>query len=165
MRKICLVVLALVAIYALAAPITTGHGGNPPVSTEESGATPATVVGQQIERVGNVEALDAVSVDPKHYYKVDVENDEVRVIRFHLGPKEISPMHSHPPNVLVASTDGHIKVTGKDGNVRDITRKAGGVTYRPAETHTVENLDDKDYESVVVELKHASAASTESKSK
>ena len=34
-------------------------------------------------------AQDAVKVDPKHY-KVEVENDQVRVLRFHIGPGETS---------------------------------------------------------------------------
>lgn len=160
MRKISLVIV--VAVCLLAASLRAGHGAAPSRATFAMGMTAMV---EQTDKGGSVEALDAVKVDPKHYYKVDVENDEVRVIRFHLGPKEISPMHSHPPNVLIALTDGHIKVTGKDGNARDLTRKAGGVTYRPAETHTVENLGDNNYESVVVELKHASAASTAPQSK
>jgi quercetin dioxygenase-like cupin family protein len=163
MRKISLVVVVTVCV--LATSLRAGQGWD---STEENGATTGkgmTAMVEQTDKGGNVKALDAVKIDPLHYYKVDVENDEVRVIRFHLGPKEVSPMHSHPPNVLVALTDGHIKVTGKDGSVRDITRKAGGVTYRPAEIHTVENLGDKDYESVVVELKQLLARSEGAKSK
>jgi quercetin dioxygenase-like cupin family protein len=101
-------------------------------------------------------AQDAVKVDPKHY-KVEVENDQVRVLRFHIGPGETSPMHSHPANVLVVLTGGHVKITSGDGKAREITRKAGDVAYRAAEKHTVENLGDKDYESITIELKGASA--------
>lgn len=39
MRKVNLIVLAVVAIHLLAAPLTFGQGGNPPASTKESGAT------------------------------------------------------------------------------------------------------------------------------
>ncbi len=39
MRKVNLIVLALVAICLLAAPLAPGQGGNPPASTKESGAT------------------------------------------------------------------------------------------------------------------------------
>jgi ketosteroid isomerase-like protein len=39
MRKVNFFVLALVAIYLLAAPLALGQGGNPPASTKESGAT------------------------------------------------------------------------------------------------------------------------------
>ena len=102
-------------------------------------------------------AQDPIQVDPKHY-KVEVDNDQVRVLRFHMAPKESSPMHSHPANVLVALTDGHVKIISADGKSREVTRKAGAVTYRPAEKHAVENLGDKDYESITVELKTKSAA-------
>ncbi len=102
-------------------------------------------------------AQDPVQVDPKHN-KVEVENDQVRVLRFHLGPKESSPMHTHPANVVVAMTDRHLKVTLADGKTEERTGKAGSAAYRAAEKHAIENLSDKDYESIVVELKSTSAA-------
>ena len=39
-------------------------------------------------------AQDAVKVDPEHY-KVEFENDQVRVLRITYGPGEKSVMHSH----------------------------------------------------------------------
>jgi hypothetical protein len=50
-------------------------------------------------------AQDPVKVAPKHY-KVEFENEQVRVLRVHLGPKESMPMHEHPPAVLTFLTDG-----------------------------------------------------------
>ena len=102
-------------------------------------------------------AQDPVQVDPKHN-KVEVDNDQVRVLRFHLGPKESTPMHEHPTMVLVALTNGHTKVTSGDGTVREGTRKAGEVVYRPALKHAVENLTNEEYEMIEVELKAPSAA-------
>ena len=43
---------------------------------------------------------DPVRVDPKHY-KVEVENDQVRVLRIKYGPHEKSVMHGHPSTVAV----------------------------------------------------------------
>jgi quercetin dioxygenase-like cupin family protein len=40
-------------------------------------------------------AQGAVKVDSKHY-KVELENDQVRVLRIQSGPGEKSVMHSHP---------------------------------------------------------------------
>lgn len=40
-------------------------------------------------------AQDPVKVDPKHY-KVQFENDRVRVLRITYGPHEKSVMHDHP---------------------------------------------------------------------
>lgn len=101
-------------------------------------------------------AQDPVQVDPKHN-KVEVDNDQVRVLRFHLGPKESTPMHEHPAMVLVALTDGHTKVTSGDGTAREGTRKAGEVVYRTAIKHAVENLSNEEYEMIEIELKATSA--------
>src|SRR5882762_9705579 len=45
---------------------------------------------------------DPVKLDPKHY-KVDFENDRVRVLRISYGPREKSVMHSHPDSMAVFS--------------------------------------------------------------
>ena len=94
---------------------------------------------------------------PQHN-KVEVDNDQVRVLRFHLGPKESTPMHEHPAMVLVALTNGHTKVTSGDGTARESTRKAGELIYRPALKHAVENLTNEEYEMIEVELKAPPAA-------
>jgi hypothetical protein len=101
-------------------------------------------------------AQDPVQVDPEHN-KVVIDNDQVRVLHFHLGPKEIEPMHEHPANVLVPLTDGHIKTTFANGKTEESTRKAGEAVYRPPLKHAVENLGDA-YESIVIELKANPAA-------
>jgi quercetin dioxygenase-like cupin family protein len=106
---------------------------------------------------GTRSALDPTKVDPRHH-KVEVENDQVRVLRMHLGPKESSPMHEHPPAVLVLLTDARLKITLADGKTEERTRTAGEARYRPAEKHAVENLNDKDYEIIIVELKAQPAA-------
>jgi hypothetical protein len=51
-----------------------------------------------------VRAQDAVKVDPKHY-KVESENDQVRILRVPYGPHEKSVMHSHPALVAVFLND------------------------------------------------------------
>jgi len=107
--------------------------------------------------VAPVNAQDPVQVDPKHT-KIEFENEQVRVLRFHLGPKEISPMHEHPGRVFVFLTDANTKVT-VEGKAEERSGKAGVVRYRDAEKHAVENLSDKDYESIIVELKSTSASS------
>ena len=97
---------------------------------------------------------DPVKIDAQHT-KVEFENDQIRVLRFHLGPHEVSPMHEHPARAFVFVTDAHFKATLGDGTVNERTGKAGEVRYRPAEKHAIENLSNKDYESVIVELKRA----------
>jgi quercetin dioxygenase-like cupin family protein len=108
--------------------------------------------------VSVVFAQDPVQVDPKHY-KVEVDNDQVRVLRTHLGPKESSPMHEHPPSVLILQTDARLKFTLADGKTEERTATAGSVRYRPAVKHAVENLNEADIEVIEVELKATTAAS------
>ncbi len=97
-------------------------------------------------------AQDAAKVDPKHY-KVEVENDQVRVLRVHYGPHEKSVMHSHPNSVVVYLTDGSTRFNMPDGKFRDLKGKMGDTRYTPATTHDPENMGDKAFEAIVIELK------------
>jgi quercetin dioxygenase-like cupin family protein len=97
-------------------------------------------------------AQDAVKVDPAHY-KVEMENDQVRVLRFHYGAHEKSVMHSHPNAVAVFLTDGKVKFNFPDGKSQDASGKAGEVQYTPAQVHNPENTGDKPMDGIVIELK------------
>src|SRR2546425_6701271 len=66
------------------------------------------------ERKAQAGAPDAVKVDPKHY-KVELENDRVRVVRITYGPREKSVMHGHRPGVVLFLTDAHYRFTYPDG--------------------------------------------------
>ncbi|MGH9774652.1 MAG: cytoplasmic protein [Candidatus Acidiferrales bacterium] len=101
-------------------------------------------------------AQDPVKVDPAHY-KVEFENSQVRVLRFHYGPHEKSVMHSHPNLALIQLTDMHSKFTMPDGKSVERSGKAGETIWMPAETHLVENLSDQPTEGILVELKGRAA--------
>jgi quercetin dioxygenase-like cupin family protein len=120
---------------------------------------PVTIVEVELKKPGNPAkaakpALDPVKIDPKHY-KVEFENDQVRVIRAKIGPKEIAPMHEHALNRIVTYiTDQDFRVTGADGKVETPKHKAGDVSFSPPNKHKEENLTDKPFEVLVVELKY-----------
>lgn len=97
-------------------------------------------------------AQDPVKVDPKRY-KVEFENDQVRVLRIHYGPHEKSVMHSHPAGVAVFLTDGDSKFIFPDGTSVVRTSKGGQVRWTAGETHLPENLSDSPSDVVLVELK------------
>jgi quercetin dioxygenase-like cupin family protein len=103
-----------------------------------------------------VSAQDAAKVDPKHY-TVTSENDEVRILKVHYGPREKSVMHSHPDSVAVFLTDGKGTFTFPDGKTQTIEWKAGDTQYEAAVTHLPENTGDKAFELVLVELKGKTA--------
>jgi quercetin dioxygenase-like cupin family protein len=102
-------------------------------------------------------AQDPTKVDAKHY-KVEFENDQVRILRITYGPKEKSVMHEHPNAVAVFLTDGKAKFTSPDGKAQDAPIKAGTAQFTPAGKHLPENVGDKPFELVLVEMKGKPAA-------
>ncbi len=90
---------------------------------------------------------------PEKQANVLFENDQVRVLQFVYQPGDKSPMHSHPDNVAIALTDSHVRVLAPDGKVTEASGKAGTAKFRPAFQHSVENIGDKPYEGIIVELK------------
>ena len=106
------------------------------------------------ENIAPVRAAEKepVKVDPKHYTVVS-ENDQVRILKVHYGPHEKSVMHTHPASVAVFLTDSQGRFTFADGKTQDLTSKAGDSMYMPAATHLPENIGDKPFEVIVVELK------------
>ena len=105
---------------------------------------------------GVATAQDPVKVDAKHY-KVEFENDRVRVLRITYGPHEKSVTHHHPPSVAVFLTDGQGRFTMPDGKTQDLAMKAGSVQWSAAGKHLPENVGDKPFELILVELKTKSA--------
>jgi quercetin dioxygenase-like cupin family protein len=97
-------------------------------------------------------AQDAAKVDTKHY-KVEFENEQVRVLRVSYGPGEKSVMHAHPANVAVFLTDGQAKFTMPHGKSQDAPIKAGTTRWGDGEKHQPENVGDKSFELILVELK------------
>lgn len=99
-------------------------------------------------------AQDAAKVDPKHY-KVEFENDQVRVLRITYGPGEKSVMHAHPAGVAVFLTDMQGKFTYPDGKTEETAAKPGQVVWLPALKHQPENTGEA-FELIQVEMKSTS---------
>lgn len=102
-------------------------------------------------------AQDPLKVDPQNY-KVEFENDKVRVLRVRIGPRAKTPMHSHPDHVVIAVGDSNVRHVFPDGKADDRAVKAGAATWSPAVSHAGENLADKPLEVILVELKSPGAA-------
>ncbi len=84
--------------------------------------------------------LDPVRVDSQHY-EVMFENDQVRVLRVHYGPREKGALHEHILNRVVC-------YLSEQPNI-----KPGDVRISGAMTHTEENETDHPVERIAVELK------------
>ena len=97
---------------------------------------------------------DPVKLSPQ-YYKVLLDNDEVRVLEFHFKPGEKEPMHSHPRGIVYSLADARIKVSFPDGKTEESAIKNGEARWRDAVTHAVENIGTTEAHVVAVELKRA----------
>lgn len=95
---------------------------------------------------------DSVKVDPKHY-RVEFQNDRVRVVRVRYRPNEKSVMHAHPANVAVYLTGGSAKFTFPDGKTNTTDIRAGQAQWSDKQNHLPENIGGKPFELVLVELK------------
>lgn len=96
--------------------------------------------------------LDPVKADPDHY-KVEFENDRVRVLRVRFGPHEKSVMQEQSSLLEINLTVAHLLVTYPDGRTESIHSKAGQVRLFPAAERQPENLSDFPYEAIAIELK------------
>jgi len=97
-------------------------------------------------------AQDPTQVDAKHY-RVTFENDQVRILRISYGPHEKSVMHEHPNSIAVFLTDDRIKFTLPDGKSEERDVKAGQSVWNIAGKHQPENLGDRPFEVVLIEMK------------
>ena len=84
--------------------------------------------------------LDPLKLDPKHY-KLEFENDQVRVLRVRFGPNEKGVLHEHTMNHVVVYLNDQRK------------GKAGEFRLDPPETHTEENPLDHAVERIAIDIK------------
>lgn len=97
-------------------------------------------------------AQDPVKADPQHY-KVELENEKLRVVRIKYGPHEKSETHVHSFLVEINLTVAHLVITYPDGRTETIQAKPGQVLTFPASERLPENLSDFPYEAIAIELK------------
>ena len=95
---------------------------------------------------------DPARVDAKHY-GVEYEDERVRVLRVAYGPGEKSTMHTHPALVAIMLTEAKLRMTYPDGRTETIEGTPGQVMQMPAVEHLPENVGDKRFEAILVELK------------
>jgi hypothetical protein len=87
-----------------------------------------------------VTKLDPAIVDKKHY-KVEFENDQVRILRVHYAPHDKGEEHEHILNRVV------LYVNDQPGAKADDVRISG------AGTHTEQNASDQPADRIAVEIK------------
>lgn len=85
------------------------------------------------------EARDAVVLDPTHHHVI-MENDHVRVFEVLAAPGDTSPMHTHPPLVLVSLDKARARIAGPDGSSSILDLNPGMVLWLENVEHAWELL-------------------------
>jgi quercetin dioxygenase-like cupin family protein len=97
-------------------------------------------------------AQDPVKTSPQ-FYKVLLENDQVRVLEYHLKPGEKEPMHSHPAGVVYVLSGATLKFSYPDGRTEEKAAATGETIWRDPVTHAVENIGKTEAHALAMDLK------------
>src|ERR1700693_1553771 len=100
---------------------------------------------------------DALAADPKHY-KLEFENDRMRVLRLTLKADEVVPVHDDLDALFVCIAVGsdkacHLRRTRPGGRSQDIHMQAGESRWIYADTRSEKNLSSQPLEMLVIEPK------------
>jgi hypothetical protein len=93
---------------------------------------------------------DALQVDPQHY-RLDFDNDKMRVLRLTLKPSETVLMHDDPDALVVCLKECHVRFTSPNGRSEDIHMEPGASRWLYGETRSEKNLGTKPVEMLFVE--------------
>jgi len=99
-------------------------------------------------------AFDPVKLSPEHY-KLELENERVRVVRIRYGPGHRSELHMHGARVGVWLTDARLRHYDPDGKPGELEVYQAGQAGFGGEVvkHSGENLGEEFFEVILVELK------------
>ncbi|PWU11337.1 MAG: hypothetical protein C5B51_02820 [Terriglobia bacterium] len=110
-------------------------------------------------RIASAQSLDPLAADPQHY-RLEFENQWVRVIREQMKPHETMAMHQHsgPGAVIVLLTDRYNRLTAPDGTSQELRNRTGEIMWSLPSTHRSENLSDAAFEGVQIEPRRPAGA-------
>jgi len=100
-----------------------------------------------------VPTVKPAALDPAHF-KVELDNNQVRVLRVHLGKGEKTRTHDERlERLLVPLTAARLQTAGAGGAVKAATYRPGEVQWLMPGIEGDENAGDMPYEAIIVEFK------------
>jgi beta-alanine degradation protein BauB len=113
---------------------------------------PAHTSPTQPVSAGTGAALDP-TVSDGDKYRVVLENEHVRVLRYHDKPGDKTQPHHHHEFVLYALSSFRRRLTFPDGSMKERDFKPGDTIWMPEQVHVGENVGATDTDVVIVEQK------------
>jgi hypothetical protein len=96
--------------------------------------------------------LDPTQTDGDKY-QVVLENEHVRVLRYHDEPGAKTHLHHHPAFLMVALSSFRRRLVAADGSEKIREFAAGEVAWMPAQSHVGENIGSTPTDGLLIELK------------
>ena len=125
-------------------------------TSENRGGSTFRVVEIELKKPGGHvawPATDPVKIAPSAY-KVEFENDQVRVLRVRLAARQKVDLHEHRlPRIVVPLTEIDLQATSADGTQSSFKGKLGDAIFASPARHREQNMMDTTAELIVVELK------------
>jgi hypothetical protein len=94
--------------------------------------------------------IDVAKVAP-HYFTVEKENSEVRVLRAKLDGSARIPLHDDRSGLMVALSDVHLRLTNPDAKFRDVHLGTGETLWLDGDTFSEQNLSSSPCEFLYIE--------------
>ena len=99
-----------------------------------------------------LKSRDALQIAPQHY-RLEFENDKMRVLRLTLKPSETVPMHDDKDALIVCLRECHMRFTSPNGRSEDIHMEAGGARWIYGDTRSEKNLGTQPADLLFIETK------------
>jgi beta-alanine degradation protein BauB len=96
-------------------------------------------------------------------YSVVLENERVRVLRYHDKPGDRTLQRAHADYVLYAESSFKRRLTFPDGRKQEVDVEAGSIVWMKAHIHIGENIGNTDTHVIIIELKENTALDKEEK--
>ncbi len=94
---------------------------------------------------------DPVKTNPNNY-SVILENDRVRVLKYHDSPGTLTLAHDHPDSVMITFSAFQRELIHGDSKVK-VSLPAGQALWLSAQSHAGHNIGETDTDVYFVELK------------
>ena len=102
--------------------------------------------------MSNLNKQDPLVTDGDKYSLV-LENERVRVLKYHDKPGDKTSQHAHPDYVVYAESSFRRRLIFPDGRKQEMDVKAGSVNWIKAHVHIGENIGNTNTDVILVELK------------
>jgi hypothetical protein len=98
-------------------------------------------------------ARDPLTVDVPHF-KVEIDNNQVRVLRLRLEKGEKTPLYQEVfDHLVVPMTAARLQTTDAKGAVKQVAVQKAQLQWRPAGLEAQQNMGGGRYEALIVEFK------------